>query len=741
MYSGLIALALGLLSLRVLPALPSLQVLFVLVLLVLALLWKRWFVVPLFLLGLVWACASAQLALNDQLASSLDGTTHWLEGTVVGLPEQTEGVQRFEIVAVTHRKHVLPQRIRLSWYDGPALRAGERWRLAVTLKRPRGSVNPHGFDYEAWLLAQRIGATGTVKAGIRVQEASGVLGWRDQLRAQLLAVPAQGRSGALAALVLGDDSGLSVSDWQVLQDTGTVHLLVISGQHIVLLAAILYAFVAGLARLGWWPLALPWLPTACIVAFLGALAYAGLAGFEVPVRRACIMLAVVLFWRWRYQNLGAALPFLLALNAVLLIEPLATLQPGFWLSFAAVAILIYVFRGRLGGWSITHAWWRAQWTLALGLLPFLLSLGLPVSFSGLGANLLAVPLVSLLIVPLALLGSALLYVPWLGSAVLWLAGGLLVLLFDGLAWLAAWAPAWTFAAVPWWALLSGLLGVLVLLLPAGMVFRPLGAVFLLPLLWPPIHIPVAGHATVWVLDVGQGSVVLVQTKRHALLFDAGPRQGGFDHGARTVLPALRHLGITQLDQLLLSHADLDHSGGALAIHKAMPVGVVYSGEADQLPASLKAQSCPEQSQWGWDGVWFRVWRWQKAPEGNAASCILQIDASGERLLLTGDIDQATEAALLASTFPVASDWFMAPHHGSKNSSSGAFLQRVAAHSVVISRGYRNTYGHPHPSVSARYAQAQLTVYDTALDGALRIELGSRSPAQGMRAHSYFWRTQ
>ena len=239
--------------------------------------------------------------------------------------------------------------------------------------------------------------------------------WRDGIRQRLQAVDAQGRTGALTALVLGDGAGLSREDWQVLQDTGTVHLLVISGQHIGLLAGVVYLLIAGLARYGLWPSRLPWLPWACGLAFAAALGYGMLAGFEVPVRRACLMIGLVLLWRLRFRHLGAWWPLLLALNGVLLLDPLASLQPGFWLSFAAVAVLIFTFGGRLGPWRWWQTWTRAQWLIAIGLCPLLLVLGLPISLSGPVANLLAVPWISLVVLPLALLGTLLLPVPYVGE--------------------------------------------------------------------------------------------------------------------------------------------------------------------------------------------------------------------------------------------------------------------------------------------------------------------------------------
>ncbi|OYW90327.1 MAG: competence protein ComEC, partial [Pseudomonadales bacterium 32-61-5] len=428
----------------------------------LALLPTRCRALSFFFFGLGWACLSAQWALDDRLPTKLDGRTFWLEGQVVGLPDMRNGVVRFELVDITSRHAGLPSRVRLAWYGGPVLQAGERWRLAAKLKRPRGLVNPHSFDYEAWLLAGRVGANGTIKAGQRVAGATGSQAWRDRLRQRLMAVEAQGRAGGIAALVVGDASGLSAADWRTLQDTGTIHLMVISGQHVGLLAGLLYGLVALLARCGLWPERLPWLPCACGLALFGALGYGWLAGFEVPVQRACMMVALVLLWRLRFRHLGVWLPLLVAFNAVLLIEPLVSLQSGFWLSFAAVALLILIFRGRLGNWSWWWALGRAQWGMALGLLPVLLALGLPVSISGPLANLFAVPLVSALIVPLSLLGTLLLWLPPVGESLLWLAGGALAALFAALELLAGWQPAWLSTALPLWCWLLVALGMLLL---------------------------------------------------------------------------------------------------------------------------------------------------------------------------------------------------------------------------------------------------------------------------------------
>ena len=737
MRTGMIALALGLLALRFLPVLPPVWFWLLLPVAALMMLPFRTYPLAFFLFGFSWACANAQWALDDRLPGNLDGETRWVEGRVVGLPQNGEAVVRFQLADAHSRRETVPPLIRLAWYGGPPVNSGEQWRLAVKLKRPAGLLNPHAFDYDAWLLAQRIGATGTVKDGVRLQEARWA--WRDGIRQRLQAVDAQGRTGALTALVLGDGAGLSREDWQVLQDTGTVHLLVISGQHIGLLAGLVYLLIAGLARYGLWPGRLPWLPWACGLAFAAALGYGLLAGFDVPVRRACVMIGLVLLWRLRFRHLGAWWPLLLALNAVLLLDPLASLQQGFWLSFAAVAVLIFIFGGRLGPWRWWQSWTRAQWLIAIGLGPILLVLGLPISLSGPLVNLLAVPWISLVVLPPALLGTLLLPIPFVGEGLLWVAGGLIDLLFRGLALMAGRFPAWMPAAVPLWIGGLGALGALLLLMPRGVPLRPLGWPLLLLLVFPPRQLLPEGMAEIWQLDVGQGLAILVRTRHHTLLYDAGPRFGDNDLGERVVLPTLRKLGVSGLDLMLISHAHADHAGGAQAVAKGLPVRRVLSGEPLELPTELQAEACESGRQWTWDGVQFTLWQWAAARESNPKSCVLQIEANGERLLLTGDIDTAAERALLDSPLAVTTDWLQSPHHGSRSSSSPALLAALQPAAALISRGQGNAFGHPHPTVIARYKQRGMAIHDSAEQGAIRLQLGQFKPAWTMRQERRFWR--
>lgn len=737
MRTGLIALALGMLVLRFLPMLPPVGLLLAMPVVALMLLPFRTYPLALFLLGLTWASVSAKSALDDRLPAGLDGQTLWLEGNIVGLPHSVDGVVRFQLEQPVSRRARLPERMRIAWYGGPALQSGERWRLAVKLKRPGGLANPGAFDYEAWLLAQRIGATGTVVDGHLLTPSSKP--WREAIRQRLLAVDAQGHEGGLAALVLGDASGLSPAAWQVLQDTGTVHLLVISGTHIGLLAGLLYSLVAGLARWGLWPRFLPWLPSACVLAFGGALTYGFLAGFEVPVQRACVMLGLVLLWRLRFRHLGVALPLLIALNLLLIAEPLISLRPGFWLSFGAVAILMLIFSARLGAWSWLRSWSRAQWLIALGLLPILLALNLPVSLSGPLVNLLAVPWVSIVILPLALLGTFFLTIPVIGESLLWLAGGAMHGLFAFLSLMAKLIPAWTGPAVPIWVWPLSLFGTLLLLLPNGVPLRPLGWPMLLLCVFAPQKSIPLGEVEVLQLDVGQGLAILLRTRDHALLYDAGPRFGEFDIGERVVLPAIRRAGIQRLDLMLLSHADADHAGGASAIQQALPVARTLGGDTQRMPPALAVEACKNGETWTWNEVTFATWIWEQAEEGNQASCVLSVEASGERLLLTGDIDVHAERAMLEQGFDVRAHWLQAPHHGSRSSSSKRFLQAVSPRGVLISRGRNNAFGHPHPLVMSRYRWLNMEIHDSAERGALTVQLGRFGEVRAERAARRFWR--
>jgi competence protein ComEC len=351
-----------------------------------------------------------------------------------------------------------------------------------------------------------------------------------------------------------------------------------------------------------------------------------------------------------------------------------------------------------------------------------------------------VPWISLVVLPPALLGTLFLPLPYVGEGLLWLAGGLIDLLFKGLTLMAGYLPAWVPVAIPLWIWALGTLGAFLLLMPRGVPFRALGWPMLLLLVFPPRQVLPEGIAEVWQLDVGQGLAILVRTRHHALLYDTGPRFGDFDLGERVVLPALRKLGVEELDLMLISHADADHAGGARAVANGLPVKRVVSGDPLALPAELQAEGCESGKQWVWDDVRFQLWQWSSASDSNQKSCVLQIEANGERLLLTGDIDAAAERALLDSPLAVTTDWLQAPHHGSRSSSSMALLAGLQPKAVLISRGQGNSFGHPHPTIMARYRKRGLSIHDSAEQGAIRLQLGRFKPPWTMRQERRFWRS-
>ncbi|WP_426149348.1 DNA internalization-related competence protein ComEC/Rec2 [Pseudomonas sp. DC3000-4b1] len=738
MVRALLALACGILAARAWPGPPSSWVASLLAsaaLALLALAWRPALWLGLGLAGLAWALAAALQVQADQLATSLENRTLWLEGRVAGLPSRAGGVTHFELVQARSRRAALPSRVRLRWHGAPTLREGERWRLAATLARPRGQVNPGGLDYEAWLFARGIGATGSVKDGQRLETRASSL--RERLRQRLLEAQAH---PLLLPLVLGDGSGLTERHWRVLQSTGTVHLFVVSGQHVGLAAGLAYGLIAGLWRLGLWPRRWPWLPWACGCALLSALGYGHMAGFAVPVQRACLMIAVVLLWRLRLRQPGVFTPLLLALVAVLVASPLVMLMPGFWLSFTAVGVLLFGFAGRLGPWPWWRAWARAQWLVALGLAPVLALLALPISLSGPWVNLFAGPWISFVVLPLALLGSvALVLSPWGGEALLGLAGRGLEALLKVVAPVADLAPAWLGPGLPLWSAVLALLGALLLLLPMGLPLRVLGLPLLLQLGFPSLARPPWGQAQVMQLDVGQGLAVLVRTRDHVLLFDAGPRYSSNDAGERIVVPSLRRLGISRLDTLIISHDHADHSGGAQAVLKSLKPARVLAGEPLAAPDAWRAQPCENAAGWEWNGVRFQTWRWSAAQDSNPSSCVLLVEAEGERLLLTGDIDARAERALVSAWPGLQARWLQAPHHGSRTSSSALLLDSLQPEAALISRGWNSRFGHPHPEVVRRLDERGIARWDSALHGAVELRLGASQPAQGWRQRARLWR--
>ena len=710
---------------------------------------RGWWLGPL-LVGFGLAGLHASVVLQAQLPPAMEGGEAEVAGRVVELPQIEARRTRFRLrvgddAPVALRGKVLA----VSWYDdfgatspGPrlALRPGEQWRFRLRLRAPRGLRNPGGFDRERYLLSQRVAATGYVRApdsARRVAPGQGIDAWRGRVSVRIADAVAAPSSRFVRALALGDTGGFVDADWDVLRAAGLTHLIAISGFHVGLAAG----FFALLARGLWW--LLPWLclrlprpQAAGVAAALGGLVYAAVAGFALPTVRTLLMILVVVALRlWRRPH-GAGDALAMAAIAMLLVDPLAPLAPGFWLSFMGVAWLIWCLP-RVGS-NPVREFLGAQLVATVALLPLTVVLFGQASLAGPFANLLAVPWWSLVVVPLALLGTAAdaLHAGW--GDLLWnlsaFAFDLSWPLFEGMA--KSPFALWWLPESRWFALPLALLGAFWLLLPRGVPGKPLALLLWLPLLWPDRGLPRPGEAEIVMLDVGQGLSLLVRTANHSLLYDAGPAAAeGWDAGERVVVPALRALGVRRLDAMLLSHADNDHAGGADAVRAALPVRWGLGAPGDPLPAT---RDCVAGMRWQWDGVVFRVLH--PGPHfpylKNESSCVLRIETVHGAALLTGDIGEVVERMLVQdlSVGPVSktgkllhADLVAVAHHGSRGSSDPAFVQATGARLALVSAAHDNRFGHPHPDVVSRWERAGASVLETASGGAIRIRLGSEAP--------------
>lgn len=751
----IVAFAAGILATIFLPALPDTGSLTIVFLLALAALrYHHFALLGCFALGLCWHIHYGRDLLATEIPESLEQRSLQLEGLVRSLPRRSvnaDGSTRLsfefdvdQVVSEGRRlRFTRPLIVRLSWRDAGPVAANQRWALTATLQRPRGLANPGTFDYRGWLLSRGVGATGKVLAG----DSNVLLGrgnlhlvavrqwYREQFEQRFSGDP---DVALLAALGIGDKQQLSPQQRQVLALTGTSHLMVISGLHIGLCALLGYWLAYLLASLR--PL---WVQCgraqqlASLGSLLLATAYAGLAGFSLPTTRALLMVLVVLTARQLGRETSALRILLLALLAVLLHHPLAVIEAGFWLSFAAVAILMMP-SGRAGqGKGKFLATLRLQLRLFIGMSPLMaLLLG---QFSVLApvVNLVAIPLLGLTIVPVLL--AAMLVLPLsgvIGGALLELAMKLLHYYWQVLSAVADFSPSWLpgslFATGP--ALVLAALAVVLFLLPRGLPGRMAWPLLLLPLL-----LPAANHGDgldVYVLDIGQGTSVVVQTREHVLVYDTGPAySSGYDAGASILLPFLRHRGISAIDTLVLSHGDSDHSGGAASILGGMRVRKWIAPAA--IPGlGAPAEKCRAGLQWQWDGVSFEVLHpGEVLPErSNNQSCVLSISGSRHRYLLAGDIERSVERELVSRLGPLLkTDVLLIPHHGSRSSSSYDFSWFTQPAIAVASVGYRNHFGHPAAAVAARYRSRGAVVLNTAETGALHF-----NAIDGYRAYRWFY---
>lgn len=709
-----------------------------------------------FALGFFYAAWRAELRLDDALPEVWEGRQVTLVGRVLDLPEATARGWRFRfaVTRVETSGARIPDQLQLAHYppEGINLRepaAGDCLRLTARLYRPHAQINPHGFDYEAWLLERGVRATGHLMGtpepatGCGGQLRATLDGKRQAIRSHLLrSLADRPYAGVVVALAIGDQNAIPSAQWTLFRHTGVTHLMSISGLHVTLFSSLVYLLVNRLWRRS--PrlcLYLPARKAGLGLGLLAATAYVALAGFGIPAQRTLYMLAVGVVCLWGGWVTSPTRILAAALLVVVLIDPWAALAPGFWLSFGAVAALMYADSGRLRRLS----WWqsaaKAQWAVTLALTPALLALFHEVSLVSPLANAFAIPLVSLLAVPLSLLAAV---IPWEGLALA--AQAVVQVTLSGLVWLDGLPqPVWHGAQAGSAAVVLALVGAALLLLPRGVPARWQGLILFLPLLFPRLEGPAAGEFWVSVLDVGQGLAVVVRTANHVLAYDVGPLYAsGEDAGSRVVAPFLHAHGLRHLHGLIVTHDDNDHSGGALGLAASHSPAVVLTSLAGVDAATLgphgqailaaipAARACVAGERWEWDGIEFRMLHPPAHQYGNPdykdndRGCVLKVAGPGGSMLLTADIERLGELDLLERLRDdLRADVLLVPHHGSKSSSMAEFIDAVGPRLAVIPVGHRNRYGHPAPAVLARYRARGIEILRTDRDGAVELRFTQR----------------
>lgn len=697
-------------------------------------------------LGVLVSSLNLQSAVSKQLPEALEGTDLSARIVVKGLPEVSSLSTRFlaEIVFYHDAAIQWNEPIRLSWYEAPTLMPGEVFDLEIRLKRPRGMVNEHGFDYQAWLLARKIYATGYVRKKLSkesFQEVSGLSVRLARIRAHLteklfssdsLQYPELSR-----ALLLGDKSSIQAQQWARLQLTGTLHLMAISGLHVGLLAALGFLLGRFLARLlaciGLSRYSLNFIAPALSIVL--SVTYAAIAGFSIPTQRAALFVLLVntVFVLGRRTNYF----YLLGLCAIIIgvFDPFAFVSPGFYLSFLAVLILFYCFLGREEGnrQGKMSAWFfgslKAQLILSVALIVPLTILGLPISSISFLANFIAIPVISFVVVPLLFAAAVVSILPGSFAALLIaLADRSLQMLWHYLGWLESFEMSSLHFPVPdLQTSLLGSLAIVLLLSPAALKFRFIGAFLLCVFLWPQ-----GKRADVWTLttlDVGQGLAIHIQGPEIDIVYDTGARfSENFDMGSRVVAPYLFAKGVQQLDYLIVSHGDNDHAGGLAGLLRYIAVDNLVLGESVAAAGFERAAGCHTLRPIATPGLkWTVLWplegpgKMDRFSGSNNASCVISLEINGSKILLTGDIEKGVERELLRlGVLPKDIDVLVAPHHGSRSSSSKNFIESLNPAIIIVSSGYNNRYGHPHEAVLERYRAVDARVMRTDREGAVSL---------------------
>jgi len=707
-----------------------------------------------FLLGVCWAWINAGIRLSEDLAGELEGQDLLVRGYVASLPTPADSDPKFDFDVVRDDavdrdlKGVrIPPRIRLSWYQTekrPA--AGELWQFVVRLKRRNGFANPGGFDYEAHLFRTCIGATGYVRDDDRNQRLGRPSARYPVLRARAWiahriarAVATDRHLGILQGLAVGDTQAMQPDEWSIFAATGTTHLMAISGLHISMIATLVAGCGAGVV---WLPFAqrrrLTAVHAKALAGTLAAVGYSCLAGLSVPTQRTLIMLCIYFAARWWRRDPGVANALGLALIGILLLDPFAPLAAGAWLSFGAVAVILLASAGRLTRDGLVCDFTRMQLVVTIGMAPLVIG-----AFGGLSlvsplANALAVPLFTICLVPLVLAGAVVASISLSGGAVVlgW-AISVLDWCWPVIDWLAHRSFAvWYFPTPSLAAFTALVVGCALLVVPAIWPVRAMAVLLCLPAIFEPPPRPAPGAFNLDVLDVGQGLGVVVRTHRHTLVYDTGPAfRTGRDTGELAMLPFLRSAGVRRIDALMVSHGDLDHSGGMRSLLRGMPTQIVMAGPSvASLPATVASTRCARGQRWQWDGVAFEVLHPGASLDDsdNNSSCVLRISASAGSVLLTGDIEKPAELALVAQGLP-PTEVVVVAHHGSRSSSTDELVAQAQANVAIFSAGYRNQWGFPRPEVVRRWQSSGARTLSTIDAGAIAVAI---EPGRSLRIQEY-----
>ncbi len=747
-----------------LPCFPSLIAVIFLAFFALVLCFsKRVFLVALgwLLLGFCWSVLYCLSTTDGWLPQELEDKEISITGVVMDFPRATERGWQFDFNA-----EELGGKIRLSTYD----QSGEsespkfscRYHYLVKLKRPRGLLNFQQYDYQSWLLQAGYRATGYVRAikDCEPRKPDVILSWRSTIANWInqSSISDYAKS-TLLGLLIGSYADIDIFQWQILRDSGTIHLLSVSGLHIVLVAMLVHFCIRKMVC--WMMFPLRWLPAeywAGCAALSSATLYALLAGFSVATQRSLIMVAVAVVQRFLYGRFLFGTVFFVSVLLVILLNPLSILSAGFWFSYMATAVLLLSNYGYSSAGSVLKIKAIAdsiklQWLVFLLMAPVLLYVYGRVPLLSLPLNLLAVPWVSFLTLPLGF--SALLVLPvstQLAEWLLQLSGWTLDIYWQAMQLGVGIGKSWQlfmggFDLVALLLVIAGL--GFFCLIPQGVPLRFCGIFLCLPLLFPRgIHLSPA-EAEVTVLDIGQGLAVIVRTAKHVLVYDTGDRRSDrFDAGRDIVAPALRNMRVDKIDMLMITHADSDHAGGRKGLLKEFSANQLWSGTPEQLSGDEVFLTCRAGMHWRWDGVTFKVLSPDlldanavKNSSENNRSCVVLVDTGTQRILLTADIEKEAEQVLVLSGQDIHADILLSPHHGSKTSSSPAFLDAVNASNVIVSSGFHNRFHHPATNVMQRYYDRDATVFNTAELGAVRILLSSAGidirPA--LCEQAFFWR--